>query len=674
MLARLSDFSASQTRYVFRTSPTLVPAPTLRPARGYLPAVSPSPLPALACALALLCAVGCGDDAPLPDVTQSAADPAYTLCLTGPAVSESDARNPFLHYRMDVEVDGPEGSYTVPGYFAADGDAANSGARGGDQWCARLRGFAPGVYTYAATLLSGDSVALRQNLLDAAGGDAASTTPETDALGAAGAVGSATGAVAALETLAGAEVLAEARGQISVTAPTDGTAVDGWLRYDTSGFPRFSQSGRYFLKTGTNSPENFLAYSGFDGTYSYDTAKANYVRPYAPHERDARAGDETWGEGRGTGIVGALNYLASIGVNGVYALTNNINGDARDVWPFVSHDTLDRYDVSKLAQWDLVIGAAQARGIHWQFLTQEAENETMLDGGDTGPLRRLYYRELVARFGHHANITWNLGEENGRTPWNEDPFQSDAQRAQMVAWFEANDPYRHPVVIHTLPDPAIQNGVLRPLLGRADLDGLSLQIHHPDQVHATVTERRVQSDSAGRRWMLSMDEIGPWYSGSLSDATDPAHDTLRRGLIWGALTAGCYGVEFYYGWHTDQHDLNADDFRTREGLYGQATAARELLEALPFHTLRPADERVTEGWCLSDGEWLYVVYLPEGGDAELQLGALDPNKAHYETRWHEPKTGAVVAVDSTSYPDNGRYPLRAPDAAQDWVAVVRGHR
>ena len=55
-----------------------------------------------------------------------------TLTLTGPAASESDNFNPFLNYRFNVTFthNGTGTSYTVPGYFAADGNAANSSATG----------------------------------------------------------------------------------------------------------------------------------------------------------------------------------------------------------------------------------------------------------------------------------------------------------------------------------------------------------------------------------------------------------------------------------------------------------------------------------------------------------------------------------------------------------------
>ena len=47
------------------------------------------------------------------------------------------------------------------------------------------------------------------------------------------------------------------------------------------------------------------------------------------------------------------------------------------------------------------------------LLTQETENETLLDNGETSVQRKVYYKELIARFGHHLGIIWNMGEENG---------------------------------------------------------------------------------------------------------------------------------------------------------------------------------------------------------------------------------------------------------------------
>ena len=64
-----------------------------------------------------------------------------TLTLTGPQADEpSTAPNPFMDYRMTVTFAHESGTptYRVPGYFAGDGDAANSSATSGNKWRAHL--------------------------------------------------------------------------------------------------------------------------------------------------------------------------------------------------------------------------------------------------------------------------------------------------------------------------------------------------------------------------------------------------------------------------------------------------------------------------------------------------------------------------------------------------------
>ena len=62
-----------------------------------------------------------------------------TLELTGPQASEIDAT--FKDIRMDVTFTQVASGSTlnVPGYFAADGDAANTSANSGNKWHAILR-------------------------------------------------------------------------------------------------------------------------------------------------------------------------------------------------------------------------------------------------------------------------------------------------------------------------------------------------------------------------------------------------------------------------------------------------------------------------------------------------------------------------------------------------------
>ena len=178
------------------------------------------------------------------------------------------------------------------------------------------------------------------------------------------------------------------------------------LRHTGARYLEFAGSRELYLKGGADSPENFLAYTDFDGTAAMKQKEARSgealpaaLHRYKLHEGDWRTGDPLWRGDKGKGIIGALNYLASEGVNSVYFLTMNVGGDGRDVWPWTDPAAIDRYDVSKLDQWEIVFSHMDRLGIALHVITQETENDQLLDEGELGPARKLYFRELVARFG-----------------------------------------------------------------------------------------------------------------------------------------------------------------------------------------------------------------------------------------------------------------------------------
>ncbi|NJM79592.1 MAG: hypothetical protein HC854_08240 [Flavobacterium sp.] len=133
----------------------------------------------------------------------------------------------------------------------------------------------------------------------------------------------------------------------------------------------------------------------------------------------------------------------------------NITGDDKNVYPYLTNSNFQQFDCSKLDQWEIVMEHAEKKGMHLHFKTQETENELLLDNGNLGDNRKLYYRQLIARFGHHLALNWNLGEENAD--------QTDAQRKDMAQYFYDNDPYRSHIVIHTFPNQ--YNLIYTPLLG-----------------------------------------------------------------------------------------------------------------------------------------------------------------------------------------------------------------
>jgi hypothetical protein len=226
-----------------------------------------------------------------------------------------------------------------------------------------------------------------------------------------------------------------------------------------------------------------------------------------------------------------LNYLASVGANAFSFIPNAVQGDDDNVFPYVSKTDFQRIDVSKTGQWEIVFEHADKLGLFLHFKTQEQENDEVLDQGQLGNNRKLYYRELIARFGHHLALNWNLGEENTNT---------DAQRKSFATYFHKNDPYKHPIVVHTYTNE--KELVYTPLLGFPFFDGASLQ-SLPTKIFSDTLLWVKESEANNHKWVIANDEQNPSRSGVLPDEYDLQHDDVRKNILWGNIMAGGAGVE-----------------------------------------------------------------------------------------------------------------------------------
>ncbi|MDJ0643377.1 MAG: DUF5060 domain-containing protein [Erythrobacter sp.] len=562
-----------------------------------------------------------------------------TLDFTGPSSSETGALNPFTHFKLSVTFTSGAHKVTVPGFFAADGNAAETGADSGEVWRVRFAPDRPGQWTYSAKLFAADGAAL---------------LPDSDPK---------------------LRVHASWSGSFQVLdAPPDAPSFyrNGILRREGRYF-RFSGSGTHWLKGGANSPENLLGYADFDGTYRVaDNARAGEadaggeLHAFAPHRGDWRRGDPSWQGSKGKGLIGAVNYLADQGMNAAYFLVYNIEGDGKDVWPWRDPSDRTRFDVSKLAQWEIVFAHMQRRGIALHVVLQETENELILDGGDTGPHRKLFLRELIARFGHHPALFWNLGEENGPVHWLPHG-QSDAQRFAMARHIRQLDAYGHPILLHTHSEAADKDSILAPQLGNRDIAGLSFQVSQRETVNKEIRKWQELSREAGHAWPIAMDEIGPWQIGARADRDDPSHDSLRRHALWGTLLAGGAGVEWYFGAEQDGNDLTAEDWRSRAALWRQTRIALSFFEQnLRFWEMRPCRG---SAYCLADEGKTYAVYL-SADTPVLERGAIAAGT--YRLRLFDPLTGDFdLAVTTIEFVD-GDLPrlLSVSPSKADRVALL----
>jgi hypothetical protein len=595
-----------------------------------------------------------------------------TVTVNGPFASETDtAPNPFLDYRMTAVFTHESGSpcYTIPGYFAADGNAAQTSAISGNKWRVHLSPDKPGIWHFQISIIEGKSAAIDDRIANKA------------------------------------SLILHSNGSINILS-TDKTGRDfrgkGRLQYTGKRYLQYAGTGSYFIKAGADSPENLLAYEDFDGTQSnkkagnerINEAATSTLKKWQPHCCDWKPGDPSWKGGKGKGLIGALNYLAGKGCNVFSFLTYNAGGDGDDVWPYTGRNDKFHFDCSKLDQWQIIFDHAQKLGLFLHFKLQETENDDCrkgdttkayesLDCGNLGVERKLYLRELIARFGYELALNWNIGEENSQT---------NEQQKDMAQYLYNTDPYHHHIVIHTFPD--WQDRVYQPLLGdQSFLTGASVQ-NSWISVHKRILYWISESKKSGKQWVVANDEQNPHYTGVPPDSgyqhfkgiASPEkgsrpytlHD-IRKYVLWGTLMAGGAGVEYYFGYTLPQNDLNCEDWRSRDQSWNYCRIALDffcnnnipLLEMQNENSLTGNDQNENTVYCFAKKGELYIAYLPEGGSAMLDLGDDD---SVFQVCWYDPRNGGTLQsgnVREVSGPGNVSLGKPPEEINEDWVVMIK---
>lgn len=521
-----------------------------------------------------------------------------TIDFEGPFTSEQAKPNPFTDFRMDVTFTGPGNQkYEVAGYYAADGNAGETSSDSGNVWRVHFTPDEVGIWGFEASFVMGIGIA------------------------------------AEFESGESAGFFDGAWGTFEVTTATELNEKDfrskGKLVYVGEHYLQFSETKEYFLKNGANSPEVFLEYSGFDNTPS--------SRSYPDHIQDFNEEDSasTWKDGEGTGILGVINYLSETDVNALYFLTMNAYGDGKNAWPWIHQDSIWVYDVSKLDQWENVFEHMTKKGVMPHFVLTETENESyfeLREDGTTGGFatsRKIYYREMIARFGHHPAIIWNIGEENG---W-EDPSSSiykkgntDQQRIDAANYIRSLTYYSDHITIHN--GPSSDDSIYDALIGVESHTGPAFQWGYGSGIRSKMLEWRKKSAESGHKWVMNMDEA--W----LSPATG-ATSTWKKDISWGTFMAGGAGIELYVGAGLD---LSIQNYRNYEEFYTITDYVVDYFtdNELPVQKMTPADSLASRAWVLAQPDSLYLMYLLGGGsDMILPEGV-------FTLEWYDPSTNEYV--------------------------------
>jgi len=237
-----------------------------------------------------------------------------TLSIEGPNLDERGSVNPFSDIRLDWIISKGDKTWTVPGYFAACGEASNTGCTSGNIWRAHFIPSELGEYEWAIRFRQGADIAIR---------NPAGTPMEGDGL----------------------------EGEFTVDRHSDDPiTARGILSYTGEPYYRYSGDNSLFFKFGPDAPENMLAYSDFDATPNFK----NFRKDWKAHRKDFTAAGRPflWQGNKGKGILGTFEYLARAGANSVSLLLWNTGGDDRNVFPHLLAVDADEYvSMKPKEQW-----------------------------------------------------------------------------------------------------------------------------------------------------------------------------------------------------------------------------------------------------------------------------------------------------------------------------------
>ena len=397
--------------------------------------------------------------------------------------------------------------------------------------------------------------------------------------------------------------------------PADAEGLWRWGRLEAVGsadngirYLKF-RDGPYWLKAGCDDPENFLG-----GCKSYDTL-------------DKRK---------------AVVYLAQRGINSLYMMTNNIDGDDKDVWPWLGETAREakansagnvRFDVARLEEWRELFEYMQSKGVVTYLVL---EDDNAWQGYDHGR----YYRELTARFSYLPGLIFNFNEE----------YNENYKLPQALGYMQQLadlDPFDHPRGIHNVNTPNDD------YIDSPQIDFTSIQTGSPggrDPGSVSHNQRAIdwieRCRSRDRRVLM----VG-------FDEGRPEED---RRAWWSAYLGG--GV-----WEAHVFPPYDRPMPAWERVWTELGGTRTFMESLPFWEMVPANDVVRGGkaFCLAKPGVVYALYLPEGGEVNVEL----PVGQDFIVTWWDPAQGRSGKFAQESRISGGWQTLTAP-ATGDWYRVT----
>ena len=423
---------------------------------------------------------------------------------------------------------------------------------------------------------------------------------------------------------------------------------------NTVGTVPFPKSASFY--TGLDTLD-FLNYREFDGISNGGSNVVNQSKTYSSYRTYVSntstttviQNPPTWGGGRGRGIMGAISKIHDTPNMNVLCLTTL--SISNHIFPFVDpfNDRLS-YDISKLAQWEVVFRYAADIGVS---ILLHLNEDTIFDYEE----QHLYVREMVARFGPYVSAY----------------TVSSLPMAQYIRTLHGD-----PNV--TLPSASI----LWRINTNTEAVSLSEQIYTIDGIFMSMnnpTSSTIYENC--KDWKQTNPHIAMFISVILP-VSDDANQRRYSDLIWSTLFAGGVGVliqptiDSSDGTengvmeviHDDTNVLNDPSIAVTRTIWEQRFLSMATFQTLCNDILVSA----TYFRCLSDVTFTYIAIYAGSNSTDEEVLIKEQfwygTNVQYGVEWVDPTTGIIETTDITLISSNQTGLGTPPSSTNDWIALL----
>jgi hypothetical protein len=362
---------------------------------------------------------------------------------------------------------------------------------------------------------------------------------------------------------------------------------------------------------------------------------------------------------------------------------------------------LDRFNPAFFADFDSLVRQLRASGMNIELIVLNFYRRPFTDTNAwTAARERQWLRYLLARYGAFDNIfLWTIANEYETHPDGRYRLDlpGDVDWAKATARFiKANDPYRHLVTVHPVIS-ASTRGVsprdafdspwrIGEFFGSEDsISVLSQQAGQSGQ--GTAWDEKLQcwigdsstlvaSLAADRRFgkpVMNTENGYEYLRGHPTERKQVHHTDKVRRAAWRIVCAGGYFAAGFHGTigHSDVWNRidapNHYTFTLRdEGAATQLRLLYDFFEKLPYWQMQPFAAVTGDAVALADPGKVYVVYLPSGGAATVDLITTE---RPLTARWFNPRSGEFSRPAPAT---NSRQAFSSPDT-NDWALLIGPH-